>query len=156
MRTIMRAVVVAVALAVVIAPGSVGASSPMHATGSGHISEGPRRTFAFAAVQRADGTVSGQAQLDARAFPARVHMRVTCLRIEGNIAYVSGVNTNADPAFFEGVWAIFAVQDNGEGAGSPPDRVTQFHPAQVQGPAACLTESPSDFMDVGQGNVQVG
>ncbi|MGH2674181.1 MAG: hypothetical protein ACRDKA_08045 [Actinomycetota bacterium] len=156
MRRIARTVIVPVALAVVIAPGTVAASSPERATGSGHIAEGPRRTFAFAAVQRSDGTVSGQAQLDARGFPARVHMRVTCLRIEGDIAYVSGVNTNADPDFFEGVWAIFAVQDNGEGGGSPPDRVTEFHPAQVQGPTACLTESPSDFMEIGQGNVQVG
>jgi hypothetical protein len=156
MRKIMRAMTVAAALAVMVTPGSVGASSVERATGSGHIADGPRRTFAFTAVRRPDGTVSGQAQLFARGFPARVHMRVTCLRIEGDIAYVSGFNTNADPIVFQDIWAIFAVQDTGEGAGSPPDRVTGFHIAQVQGPTACLTESPSDFMEIDQGNVQVG
>jgi hypothetical protein len=125
------------------------------ATGAGHIGEGEnRRTFAFTAVQRPDGTASGQAQLYARGFPARVHMEVTCVRIEGSVAYVSGVNTIADPAFFEGVWAVFAVEDNGEGAGAI-DRVTQLHPAENQGPEACLTESPSDWMDVDDGNVRI-
>lgn len=125
------------------------------ATGAGHAGEGEnRRTFALAAVRRSDGTASGQMQLYARGFPARVHMRVTCLRIEGNVAYVSGVNTIADPAFFKGVWAVFAVEDNGEGTGAP-DRVTQLHPAADQGPDACLTESPSDWMEVEDGNIQV-
>jgi hypothetical protein len=155
MRKIVTAVTTAVVLATVAA-GSVGASAPARASGSGHIADGPRRTFALSAVQRADGTVAGEAQLYARAFPAKVHMQVTCLRVEGAIAYVSGFNTNADPDVFEGIWAIFAVQDNGEGTGAPADRITQLHPAADQGPDACLTESPSDWMDVQDGNIQVG
>ena len=155
MRKIVTAVTTAVVLAAV-APGSVGASAPARASGSGHIADGPRRTFALTAVQRSDGTATGQAQLYARAFPAKVHMKVTCLRVEGVIAYVSGFNTKADPEVFEGIWAVFAVQDNGEGSGAPADRITQLHPAAVQGPNACLTESPSDWMDVQDGNIQVG
>jgi hypothetical protein len=154
MRKIVTAVTTAVVLAA-MAPGSVGASSAARATGSGHIADGPRRTFALTAIQQADGTASGQAQLYARAFPAKVHMQVTCLRVEGTIAYVSGLNTKAVPDVFQGIWAIFAVQDNGEGAGAPPDRITQLHPAAVQGPNACLAESPSDWMDVQAGNIQV-
>jgi hypothetical protein len=155
MRRIVTAVTTAVVLAA-MAPGSVGASSPARASGSGHIADGARRTFALTAVQRADGTASGQAQLYARAFPAKVHMQVTCLRVQGTIAYVSGFNTKADPEVFEGIWAVFAVQDNGEGSGAPADRITQLHPAAVQGPNACLTESPSYWMDVQDGNIQVG
>ena len=142
------------ALAVVTATTALGGVVG-GASGAGHTGEGEdRRTFAVTAIQRPDGTASGQAQLYARGFPARVHMRVTCLRIDNNIAYVSGVNTIADPAFFEGVWAVFAVEDNGEGAGAT-DRVTQLHPAEDQGPNACLTESPSDWMDVEDGNIEV-
>src|ERR671919_1764118 len=118
------------ALAVVTATTALGGVTG-GASGAGHTGEGEdRRTFAVTAIQRPDGTASGQAQLFARGFPARVHMRVTCLRIEGDIAYVSGFNTNADPIVFQDIWAIFAVQDTGEGAGSPPDRVTGFHIAQ--------------------------
>ena len=155
MRKIMMIVTAAVVLAVVTA-GSGTASSTARASGSGHIADGPRRTFSFTAVERTNGTVGGQAQLYARSFPAKVHMKVTCLRVVGSIAYVSGFNTNADPDVFEGIWAIFAAQDNGEGAAAPPDRITQFHPAAIQGPDACLSESPADWMDVLNGNIQVG
>jgi hypothetical protein len=155
MRKIVMVVMAAVALAGTTA-GNGGASSPPRASGSGHIADGPRRTFTLTAVQRSDGTATGQAQLYARGFPAKVHMQVTCLRVEGAIAYVSGFNTKADPEVFEGIWATFAVQDNGEGTGAPPDRITQLHPAADQGPDACMSESPSDWMDVQDGNIQVG
>lgn len=155
MRKTVMVMLAAVGLAAMTA-GSGGASSPARASGSGHIADGPRRTFSFTAVERADGTVGGQAQLYARGFPAKVHMQVTCLRVDGSVAYVSGINTKADPDVFEGIWAIFGVQDNGEGAGSAPDRITEFQPAAVQGPNACLAESPDDWMDVQHGNIQVG
>jgi hypothetical protein len=142
------------AVLLVALPAGAWADGPPSATGAGHTGSGDqRRTFSFSAVARPDGSGTGNAQLYARAFPAKVHMRVTCLRVEGNIAYISGLNTNADPDVFEGIYAIFAVEDNGEGRAV--DRVTQFHPAATQNDAACLTESPSDFFPIEQGNVQV-
>jgi hypothetical protein len=139
---------------IVAAPAAASADGPASATGAGHAGSGEqRRTFSFSAVMLRDGSARGNAQLYARGFPAKVHMRVTCLRVQGNVAYISGFNTSADPAVFEGIYAIFAVEDNGEG--SPVDRVTQVHPAATQGPDACLTESPTDFFPIEQGNVQV-
>jgi hypothetical protein len=141
-------------LAILAAPTLASAGPSPSTTGAGHTGSGEtRRTFSFSAVARTDGTASGNAQLYARGFPAKVHMRVTCLRVAGNVAYVSGINTKADPDFFEGVWAIFAVEDNGEGDGT--DRITQFQPAATQGPDACLTESPGGFFPIEQGNIQV-
>jgi hypothetical protein len=142
------------AAAIVAAPAAAAANGPASATGAGHTDAGDqRRTFSFSAVARPDGSATGHARLYARAFPAKVQMRVTCLRVEGNVAYVSGLNAKADPAVFEGIYAIFAVEDNGEGRAV--DRVTQFHPAASQTENACLTESPSDFFPIEQGNVQV-
>lgn len=142
------------AVLMVAMPVAASADGPASATGAGHSGSGEqRRTFSFSAVMLSDGSAAGSAQLFARSFPAKVHMQVTCLRVEGNVAYVSGLNTTADPDVFEGIYAIFAVEDNGEG--DAVDRVTQFHPAATQNEDACLTESPSDFFPIEQGNVQV-
>jgi hypothetical protein len=152
--TIRRWSLVIAALLSLAAPAVAAATAPASATGAGHSGAGDqRRTFSFSAVARPDGSAKGNAQLFARGFPAKVHMRVTCLRVEGNIAYVSGLNTKAAPDVFEDIYAIFAAEDNGEGGAV--DRVTQFHPAATQSEDACLTESPSDFFPIEQGNVQV-
>jgi len=145
---------VLVAALIVAVPAAVSAEGPPSATGAGHSGAGDeRRTFSFSAVTLPDGSATGSAQLFARGFPAKVHMEVTCIRVQGNVAYISGLNTSADPAVFEGIYAIFAVEDNGEGG--VVDRITQFHPAATQNAEACLTESPGDFFPIEKGNVQV-
>src|SRR5688572_27274487 len=98
--TALVATVVAATAAVVpatpAAPNGVVAS----ATGSGHmIRSGFNRTFSFSAVKRADGTVTGQIQLNSRSLAVVVHIRVDCLRIEGNKAHMSGrITRSSDPA----------------------------------------------------------
>jgi hypothetical protein len=149
-----RGPVMLLATMIVSAPAIGSADGPASATGAGHTGSGDeRRTFSFNAVEQPDGSATGSAQLFARGFPAMVHMQVTCLRVDGNVAYVSGLNTKAEPDVFEGIYAVFAVEDDGEGTAA--DRVSQFHPAAAQNEDACLTESPSDFFPIEQGNVQV-
>ena len=131
------------------------------ATGSGHmIRSGFNRTFAFFAVKRADGTVTGQLQLNSRSLDVVVHIRIDCLRIEGNRAHMSGIVTRSDnPA--EGVVGELnrlVVEDNGEGKDAPPDMISGI-PANNTPPldtATCET-NPNRLPDrvVERGNIQV-
>ena len=88
------------------------------ATGSGHMQLGGElRTFSFSAVERNDGSVTGQAQLQARLVDSTSHVEIDCLNVVGNVAIVSGTLDS-------GITGAFAVEDNGEGGNAPPDRIT--------------------------------
>jgi hypothetical protein len=164
MPRLIVATLVATAGLAVAAIGAPAASNPVvaSATGSGHMvrPDGTFRSFSFAAQRRADGSVTGQVQLNSRGFDVFVHIDVNCLRIDGNTAYMSGhVTYSSNPA--EGVAGElnrWAVEDNGEGPGEPPDRVSSI-PANVSG---ADTKTCSDDMgdrptsrDVHRGNVRV-
>jgi hypothetical protein len=118
--------------AIALAPSAGAENVTQSATGSGQfeftsdVGVTALRTFAFAAIRTSDGRVTGQAQIYNRAVPGRLHIQVDCLNVIGNIAVLSGTYTySTDPAAAPGDKAIFAVQDNGEGAGTSPDRVTR-------------------------------
>jgi hypothetical protein len=150
------AVTAAVAPVTPAAPNGVVAS----ATGSGHmIRSGFNRTFSFSAVKRADGTVTGQIQLNSRSLAVVVHIRVDCLRIEGNKAHMSGrVTRSSDPSQgFVGELNRLVVEDNGEGQNAPPDMISGIpeNPGNAD-PATCET-NPDRVPDriVERGNVQV-
>src|SRR5687767_14324574 len=68
------------------------------ATGSGHFTSGGElRTFAVAAVKRADGSVSGEYQVRSRAGAGAVfHVGVTCMSVVGNQAWVAGIIEQSD------------------------------------------------------------
>jgi hypothetical protein len=63
-----------------------------------------------------------------------LHVRIDCLEVSGTTAVATGTvdvqklppGAPFDP---DGIYAVFAVQDNGEGAGSAPDRITTLSPA---------------------------
>jgi len=100
------------------------------ATGSGHMvrPDGTFRSFSFAAVKHADGTVRGELQLNSRGFDVFVHIRIDCLRVEENTAYMSGLIThssNPDEGVI-GELNRWAVQDNGEGAKGDADLVSSI------------------------------
>jgi hypothetical protein len=105
-------------------------------------------TFPDAKGQMQGTIVSGAAVLD-------IHVAVDCLAITGNQAWVSGpvtkfvINGVPQPTNFD---AQFRVQDNGEGANSPPDLASVLFNSSPQGcqfrPA--LPMSPSE-----NGNIQV-
>ena len=97
------------------------------ASGQGSLTVGgERRTFAFTAVQHQDGTATGQAEVVNRSTGLVAHIQIVCLNILGNRAYVGGFVTHSNlPSFtVPGDTAVFAAEDNGEGANAPPDRIT--------------------------------
>src|SRR5512143_3201835 len=64
------------------------------ASGFGQIHLGlPFRNFAFSATKQADGTVTGEAQLENRAIGLLGHIHIDCLNVLGNVAVMSGVVT---------------------------------------------------------------
>ena len=131
------AALAALVLVAVVVPTAPGAENPVihSATGSGHqddvdVATGEvfNRTFSFSAVQYADGTASGNAQIASRKFQLDnrdlvIHMRIDCLNVlpDGKTAQLSGVITRTSYPFAEapvGEVHRFTVQDNGEpGAG---------------------------------------
>jgi len=90
--------------------------------------DGTFRSFSFSARKYADGTVDGELQLNSRGFDVFVHIKIDCLRVEGNTAYMSGLITHSSNPE-EGVVGElnrWAVQDNGEGSDAEPDRVSSI------------------------------
>ena len=124
------AALVVVAILVPAAPGAQ--NLVIHsATGAGHqddvdVATGEvfNRTFSFSAVQYADGTAEGNAQIASRKFQLDgrelvIHMSIDCLHVlpDGKTAQLSGVITRTSFPFPEapvGEVHRFTVQDNGE------------------------------------------
>ena len=129
-------------------------------TGSGHFAlpdDGIWRTFSFAAIEGADGSVSGTFHVRTH-IPgggAKVSGRVVCLSIVGNQAWVAGIIERAENPANVGVPAGWWVIDNGEGAGAAPDRISR----QWRGVDAVgyCDEKPvsQPLFDIEAGNVQI-
>jgi hypothetical protein len=138
------------------APNRVVAS----ATGSGHaIRSGELRTFSFTARRYADGTSEGQLQLNSRSFDVVIHIRIDCLRLDGNIAIMSGRITRVSDPTQGSVGELnrLRVQDNGEGAGAPPDRISGIPENTTNDPTTCEGDNSDRLLDrvVERGNIQV-
>jgi hypothetical protein len=155
---------VALTFAALLAPGAPAASNPVvsSATGSGHMvrPDGTFRSFSFSARKYADGTVNGELQLNSRGFDVFVHIKIDCLRLNGSIAYMSGLITHSsNPA--EGVVGElnrWAVQDNGEGSGADPDMVSSIPENEGNlDPKTCEDDNSDRPISriVQRGNVQV-
>lgn len=153
-----RAVVgMAVGLALVTA-GPSGAGVGEMARGSGHFTEPAGwRTFSFTAREMPDGADQGVARVRGPFGDGDVvlHLRLDCLEVSGTTAVATGtVNVRKLPpgAPFDpdGIYAIFAVRDNGTGAAGPPDQITTLAPAS--GPCS---GDPGSFHPIEAGNIQV-
>jgi len=91
-------------------------------TGSGQFTAGGLlRIFAFIAVKRADGTVSGGWQQDNRAANVKTHGDVTCFTIIGTSAWIGGMAKRTDAPPGEVAWRVV---DNGQGANAVPDQIS--------------------------------
>jgi hypothetical protein len=130
------------------------------ASGSGEFvtDSGLFRTFAFSALKYADGSVRGEAEVRNPEAGTLRHFQVDCLSIRGgNLAIASGIVTSAEDPALVGHPAIFAVQDNGQGAGSGPDQVSQG--VYVDQPFTCETAPTplalSVLVPIDTGNIQV-
>ena len=100
------------------------------ARGSGTIQFAANREhISFSAVQRADGTASGNAEVHDISAGVNAHIEVDCLNVIGNVATISGIVTKSSDPTLEGFEGIFQVVDNGEGKNAPPDLISlvNFH-----------------------------
>lgn len=128
--------------------------------GSAHtISGGEHRVTTFSAVTLPDGSVSGEAQINAMSVDAWWHTRIECLAIVGNRAFLGGTITAASDARIQlGSKSYFWVEDHGEGGGAPPDRVSIAGVNETpQGLAdfCGLVQNLLPGLDVLRGNVQI-
>lgn len=169
----------ALVLAAILTPSAIGDANPVvhSATGAGHqddvdavTGEVFNRTFAFSAVQYADGTTEGNAQIASRKFQQDgkelvIHMAIDCLHVlpDGKTAQLSGVITRTSFPFAEapvGEVHRFSVQDNGEpGAGVdkfsgvPPNPLARDCDDADFGAPAPARVAPT--RTVNRGNIQV-
>jgi hypothetical protein len=94
-------------------------------------------------------------------FPSdnvNMHIAVQCLAIERNWAWMSGpVTRTDDPNTPVGRVFVWRVQDNGEGQGAPPDRVSNFfhRPADNYPPDICTGKWQLATFPWDNGNVSI-
>jgi hypothetical protein len=144
--------------AVALKWNSVRAGSRPSANGSGQIvlQGGAKRQFSFCANTKADGTVSGSAEIHNPDFDFRSHIDVQCLVVTANGASIGGrVRSTNDPNL-DGQSAFFTVFDNGE-PGKGKDTISLIFFDGDVGPDACRFVAPGDFpqVPINAGNIQV-
>ena len=139
------------------------ASGPVvqSATGAGaYTISGELRTFSFAALKYADGTVQGQYELFSRVSGTRIHGDVTCMSLVGNHVWVGGSqDQSSNPAGFPpGQENGFQAVDNGEGASDPPDELSLMFidgdPGFAQAYCDAMFDAPP-LTPIEEGNIQI-
>jgi hypothetical protein len=87
----------------------------------------PREIYGFQAQVDADGNAWGEAEVHFPSDAVKMHIAIECLVVERNSAWMSGpVTRSDDPLTPIGRVFLWRVQDNGEGQGAPPDRISNF------------------------------
>jgi hypothetical protein len=143
------------------APNDPALNSDVEVTGNGKVTLGGElRTFSFTAVQHADGTVSGEAELFNRITGFIAHADIICLRVIDNHAWIGGIITGHHVC--SGTNMMFHVQDNGERNGDPPDLLSFAEVCDAPGPelplAYCETAGGADqipMFPVDEGSIVV-
>jgi hypothetical protein len=123
----LRLVAVVVLLTGLLTSGTAAASNPFAGGHGNLISSGELRTFSFTVVEHADGTATGHVDVKNRGLDVRLHVEIDCLHFEaGDRAIMSGpITQSSNPGLIApGRIAVFGVEDNGEGANAPSDRIT--------------------------------
>ena len=157
---------------------SVTGSSKIHIVGTGPCA-GQFGTRSITVRKYDDGTVEGESQIHVMKEEGTgpdvcdgdlYHAQLNCLQVFGSVAIASGpvTKTNDAAADFIGRTAVFALQDNGEGANDEPDRLVRVPPLPF-GPypatATCLSFSlpvilaalaaPGTGYEIEAGNVEI-
>ncbi len=126
------------------------------ASGHGNIDQGgDLRTFSFHAREGRGGAVTGSVTLHNRQSDTFIKADIDCMVISGNIARMSGRITKSSNEAFEGATGIFQVEDNGEGANSPPDGMSLFAIFAPTSTADCNNTGAPILLPIEGGNVQV-
>jgi hypothetical protein len=96
------------------------------ATGAAHRLSGDEMfILSFEANKLANGTVHGRYHVDLMASGVSFDVRVTCLSVVDNIAWVGGIIEKVNgPLVREGTVSYFYAIDKGEGEGAPADIVS--------------------------------
>jgi hypothetical protein len=97
--------------------------------------------FSLVANQYADGTATGEWTDQFGQGDGGIHVRINCLFVQGNQAWVSGFITSGNVAGADvtGLPVITRVQDNGKSANDPPDLIS----FSFIGVAAACTTAPN-------------
>jgi len=131
-------------------------------TGSGHFVVQTNdadvwRTFSFAALEGADGSVRGTFHLRTHVpgAGAKLNGNVTCFSIVGTEVWMAGTIEKAVNPEIVGITVGWRVVDNGEGSGAAPDQITRQW-RRVNAADYC-DGKPVDqpLFDVEAGNIQI-
>jgi len=144
------------------AQSAIAANGNPSASGEGSLTVGGElQTVSFSAVQQEVGPATGQAQVVNPSTGLVADIAIVCLNILGNRAFVGGFVTQSNlPSFtFPGDTAVFAGEDNGEGAQAPPDRITLTGFGSFPRPD-CFDSGIVDILNsmltpIEEGNIQV-
>ena len=148
---------------------STRAAGNQSVTGGGTTIElGKVSTFVFNAIKKKDGSVSGHMNYKFRGGPITWAADINCLTIiDSKTAIISGVITKAEglenyfppfvvPFFEVGRNTVFTVVDNGQGAGSSPDLISDIWVSEnVNEPLNCNNFIPSPVYLPISGNIQI-
>jgi hypothetical protein len=118
----------------------------------------PREIYGFTAQVDAQGNVRGEAEVHFPSDTVKMHIDVQCLAIQHNEAWMSGpVTRSNNPDTPVGRVFFWQVQDNGEGQGAPPDRVSNFihRPGNNYAPDVCKWKYPLTTFPWDNGNVRI-
>jgi hypothetical protein len=134
-------------------------------TGTGHVTITLNevdfwRNFAYTAIERADGSVAGQFEFQARQLSVRVHGRVTCLSVVGNAAWLGGVieqmvGSFPNPAVGPGTPVWWRVVDNGQGANAVADLISGLGTMGDELAYCAARPAAPMFRPLEAGNIQV-
>lgn len=118
----------------------------------------PREIYGFQARLDAEGNAWGEAEVHFPSDDANMHIAVQCLVVERNLAWMSGpVTRSDDPDAPVGTVFVWRVQDNGEGEGAPPDRISNFayRPADNYAPDVCQEKRALTMFPWDNGGVRI-
>jgi hypothetical protein len=147
------------------------AVTPAHAAGNARAAgggtfqeEGAKSTFTFNAVQHQDGSVNGHLEYNLRAEDLTFTAKIDCLDVRDNVAVLGGRISKAETIVFpdgttleipKGTPVVFAVEDNGQGRGAAPDRVSNVRiDVFFPGPTCDKTTDRKPLFPI-SGNIQV-
>lgn len=138
-------------------------SNKSSATGFGEVRSSfpdSRYSVAFSAIRHPDNTVTGQAEYHSEdgntGEKVRLHLEVNCLKIEGNMALISGIIKNANDPNANGATGFFRVLDGGEGNNNLEDGITPVFPVATDLERNCENINTGITpLPITAGNIQV-